>query len=782
MKNVVIVGVGEVVEQVKENLDTASSPLDLMLKASQRALDDSGVKGLKKALDTIAVIRTTSDSGAPLKSPFGDPANYPRSIAEAFGISPEHAIYSSVSGHTPQVLVSQFSGEIRRGEKDAVLIVCGEATANQKAMKKAKVKADWRNDISGPMDDRGADGYSLLDISQMYNELLNIPAMYSMLENARRARLGMSQADYAKECGALFEPFSKVAASHPNAMFKKKYSAAEIADLSETNNAITDIYTHAMTAKDGVNLAASVILMDEEKALALGIDPKKFIYPVTGSETCDNTMPYRADLSQSVAMTAAYDAAFKTADISVDDITCMDLYSCFPIAVFAACEALGITSNDPRGLTVTGGLPFFGGPGNSYSLHAIVNVAENLRKNGEGYGLVGANGGILTKHAIGIYGVSAPEKGFRQANKAALQTIVDTQSTPVFAEFADGRAMIETFAVEFGRAGPKRGFIFGRLEDGRRFLGSTDRADTETVQNLLAQDPIGKEVFVTSKGPGNRFTFDESKTLALTPALPSSLDGPFEHVLVHRNNAVLEITINRPDSRNSLTPEANFELEHIFNLFEQDRSLWVAIITGAGEKSFCSGNDLKYSASGKQMWVPETGFAGLTNRKKRFKPVIAAVNGYAFGGGLEIALACDVIVADETAKFALPEVKSGLIAAAGGLFRLPKRLPDSVAKEMILTGKAMDADEAKHFGLINYKTAAGQVMTKARKIAEQICAVSPTAVSASLEMMYSGADQVDPVDAMSGQSDAILKFAASEDLQIGLMAFLMKQTPKWKNK
>jgi acetyl-CoA C-acetyltransferase len=537
-----------------------------------------------------------------------------------------------------------------------------------------------------------------------------------------------------------------------------------------------------MVAKDGVNLGACVILMSEEKALSLGISRDTFIYPVAGSEAADKTIPFRANLAKSAAMEAAYEGVFNMAGLDISDISCMDLYSCFPIAVFAACEALGIKPDDPRGLTVTGGLPFFGGPGNGYPMHAIVNIVERLRKDGSGYGLVGANGGFLSKHATGIYGTQAPEKGFRLADAAAMDAKVQAQKSPVVAEYADGRAVIESYSVEFGSKGPKRGFILGRLEDGRRFLGSTDRADEETIQELLSADALGREIFVTSKGPGNRFTFSEEKTTSFIPPLPKSLEGDFEHVLVKRDGNVLEVTINRPESRNSLTPDANYELEHIFNLYEADRTLWAAIITGAGVKAFCAGNDLKYSATGKQIWVPETGFGGLTSRKKRLKPVIAAVNGFAYGGGLEIAMACDMIIADEAAKFALPEVKTGLIAAAGGVFRLPKAIPHHIAREMILTGRAMGTDEAQRYGLINYIATSGRVMEKARELALEICSASPTAVSASLLMMYEGADIADPVDAASAQSDAILKFAISQDLQAGLMAFLTKQKPKWENR
>ena len=160
--------------------------------------------------------------------------------------------------------------------------------------------------------------------------------------------------------------------------------------------------------------------------------------------------------------------------------------------------------------------------------------------------------------------------------------------------------------------------------------------------------------------------------------------------------------------------------------------LWVAILTGAGDKAFCAGNDLVYSASGKPMWVPKNGFAGLTSRRHLPKPVIAAVNGFAMGGGCEIALACHLVVADATARFALSEVKVGLIAGAGGLVRLPRSIPPKVATEMILTGRRVTAAEALGYGLVNRVTEAGEAVDGARALAAEILDGSPTSVRVSL--------------------------------------------------
>jgi acetyl-CoA C-acetyltransferase len=793
MEQVVIIGVGEVVEQVPSDLSQVSSPMDLMEKAAHNALvdaigdqgDESAAGALIEALDAIALVRTFSDSGGALKSPYGDPDSPPLALASRIGLHPKEAVYSSVGGQSPQQLVNEFSGKIASGAVSGVLIAGSEALANQKALRRAKAEADWseplKDDFGITVQDRRGKAGETLDYEQLANALTAIPGMYTLFDHARRAKLGLSRVEYALECGKLFASFSDVAKAHPSAMFPQSFTAEEIAQPSAKNPPITDLFTRAMVAKDGVNLGGAIIMLSEREALRLGIDQSRFVYPVSGATIGDHTIPYREDLSTSVAMSAAYDAAFAAAGVTMDDIACMDIYSCFPIAVFSACEALGIEPDDPRGLTLTGGLPFFGGPGNNYSAHGIAALVRQMRAMEEGYGLIGANGGFLSKHSAGIYARKAPSQGWREADPVALKAQVDQQASPEIASFADGEAVIETFCVDYTREGPKKANIIGRLGDGRRFIAVTERGDDETIEEMLSREPIGRRVYVTSKGPGNRFTFDAGRTKALIPAAPTSLDGPFEHCLVERQGHVLEVTINRPEARNCLTPDANFELERVFDLFEAERELWVAILTGAGDKAFSAGNDLKYTASGKPSWVPQSGFGGLTAREGRTKPVIAAVNGFAYGGGCEIAMSCDIIVADQTAKFALPEVKSGLVAAASGVFRLPNAVPHHIAREMILTGRAMEAEEAAHYGLVNHVTKAGAALDKARAIAEDICAVSPTAVAGSLDMMNRGAGAADVVTATRISAPAMLGVVASEDMRIGLKAFVTKQKPRWKN-
>ncbi|MEQ9520043.1 MAG: enoyl-CoA hydratase-related protein [Parvibaculum sp.] len=256
----------------------------------------------------------------------------------------------------------------------------------------------------------------------------------------------------------------------------------------------------------------------------------------------------------------------------------------------------------------------------------------------------------------------------------------------------------------------------------------------------------------------------------------------YEHCSAEKDGRLLIVTINRPERMNSLHPPANFELEKIFNDFAEDPDLWVAIITGAGDRAFSAGNDLKWTAEGKKLEVPPTGFAGLTARYNLNKPVIAAVNGVAMGGGFEIALACDLIIASDKATFALPEPKVGLAALAGGLHRLPRQIGVKQAMGMILTGRVVPAAEGQALGFVNEVVAPGELMAAARRWAEQIMACSPMSIRASKESVYKGLDEANLAKAVTGQYPAVSALFKSEDLIEGPVAFAEKRAPKWKGR
>jgi enoyl-CoA hydratase/carnithine racemase len=253
----------------------------------------------------------------------------------------------------------------------------------------------------------------------------------------------------------------------------------------------------------------------------------------------------------------------------------------------------------------------------------------------------------------------------------------------------------------------------------------------------------------------------------------------YEFCKVEREGKLTIVTMNRPDVMNSLHPPANFELEKVFNDFSNDPSQWVAILTGAGDRAFSAGNDLKFTASGGKMEIPATGFAGLTARYHMNKPLIAAVNGVAMGGGMEIALACDIIIASDKARFALPEPKVGLAAGAGGVHRLPRQIGLKHAMGMILTGRHVSAEEGYRLGFINEVVPHADVMKAARRWAAEIMECSPMSVRASKEMSMQGLAAGGIEAACNGRYEGMSALAKSKDFIEGPRAFAEKRKPNW---
>lgn len=257
----------------------------------------------------------------------------------------------------------------------------------------------------------------------------------------------------------------------------------------------------------------------------------------------------------------------------------------------------------------------------------------------------------------------------------------------------------------------------------------------------------------------------------------------YEFITVDREGPVTIFTLNRPEVMNALHSPMHFELDEAFNAFAADPEQWVGIVTGAGERAFSAGNDLKHQAMGGAMGSPPSGFAGLTSRFDLDKPLIAAVNGVAMGGGFEIALACDIILAAETAVFALPEPKVGLAALAGGLHRLPRQIGLKRAMGMILTARRVPAAEGQALGFVNAVVPAADLMAEARKWAQMICECSPMSIRASKQAVMQGLDQTLP-DAIGGQFKfpAVGALFQSEDFREGPMAFAQKRPPVWKGR
>ena len=256
----------------------------------------------------------------------------------------------------------------------------------------------------------------------------------------------------------------------------------------------------------------------------------------------------------------------------------------------------------------------------------------------------------------------------------------------------------------------------------------------------------------------------------------------YEFCTVQDEGRVRIVTLNRPEVMNALHGDCHAELHEVWNEFAARDDLWVGIITGAGDRAFCAGNDLKVQAAGKRKPWQSSGFAGLTHRMDLDKPIIAAVNGWAMGGGFEIALACDIIVASENALFALPEPRVGLIAGAGGVHRLPRQIPQKLAMGRILTGRRVPAAEGKALGFVNEVVPVGEALAGAKRWAALILECSPMSVRASKQAVYRGLAEDTLEAALRSVYPAQKANAESADYVEGPKAFAEKRKPNWQNK
>jgi len=247
-----------------------------------------------------------------------------------------------------------------------------------------------------------------------------------------------------------------------------------------------------------------------------------------------------------------------------------------------------------------------------------------------------------------------------------------------------------------------------------------------------------------------------------------------------RDGPLATITLDRPEVHNALHPAAHRELAEAFDAYAADPSLRVAIVTGAGDRAFCVGTDLKALAATGDESKPATGFAGITHRFDLWKPVIAAVNGWCLGGGVEIVSACDLAVASDDATFALSEPRVGLAALGGGaLQRLARDIPMKDAMYLVLTGRRIDAAEARRIHLVNEVVPRVALMARARELAHEVLQCAPLALEASKQVMLQSLDEPVFAQGMRRRYEAAERMLASDDAREGPRAFAAKRTPRW---
>ena len=504
----VIVGAGQYTQK-DVALEDALPPMGIAAEAARAAIAAAGAKGdLAAALDTIAVTRTFPDSTPRRSQDHGRATNPPRSLARDIGADPARAVYSEAGGEVPQRYVNEYAELIASGKADAVLLAGGEALATEKAARRAGLSLDWQDEVEGQLDDRGF-GVLFVDPRELAHGIGFPVQTYPLFEQAIRGRRGHGIRDHLAAMGRLLSPFTAVAAENPYAYFPRRRSAEEIATPSAENPFIGFPYTLLMNARDGVDQGAALVLTSAARADELGIPQDNRVYLHGCADLRDKLLVGdRVNYHSSPATRLAGTEALAMAGIGIDDIRYLDLYSCFPSAVEVAAEALGIAEDDSRGLTLTGGLPYFGGPGNNYTMHAIAEAWARCRNNPGEYALVNGNGGYLTKHSFGIYSARPSEGGWQRPDAAHLQQEIDAMESAVREHRPTGRGTIETYTVVFGREGAERGIVIGRLDDGgARFIANTP-ADPALLARMVEEEFLGRGGSVTAGDAVNTFTPD----------------------------------------------------------------------------------------------------------------------------------------------------------------------------------------------------------------------------------------------------------------------------------
>jgi acetyl-CoA C-acetyltransferase len=504
----ILVGCGQITQRESDPRQ-AMSPLDITSAAAREAANDTEAgQAVFDALDTIVMLRSFSDTSWRFKSPFGQYANPPKSLANRLGASnTRRLIYTHPGGNMPQWSINRLFEMITRGEVGAAMVCGGEALATQKAAQRAGITLDWSEDPGATPEPWGVETRGWNDVEDRHRMAGAIYA-YPLFENAIRGARGRNIEDHQKKMGELFARFAAVAADNPLADRRQGFSAEEIATVSDTNPYIGVPYTKLMNANAFIDQAAAVIMTSVAKAKSLGIPESKWVYLHGCADAYDHWfISDRHNFHSSPAMRIVAQEAFEMAGTDSSQIAAFDLYSCFPSAVEIACQEMGLDPADPRGLTITGGLPYFGGPGNNYVTHSIAQMMVQMRATPGAKGLVTANGNYVTKQSAGIYSTEPPSKAFAPKDPAIYQAAINDDKGVESVELASGRATIETYTVMNDRSGPSFGIVFGRLDDGRRFIANPP-AEEKLLTDMQAKDYLGTSGSVSNRDGINTFNPD----------------------------------------------------------------------------------------------------------------------------------------------------------------------------------------------------------------------------------------------------------------------------------
>ena len=477
-----IIGVAQMVARPADG--PAPEPLAMWEETCRAAAADASARAdVLSAVESLQIVYCQSWQ-------YDDP---PGRLCERLGIDPKHRFYSGIGGTTPQVLVDHAADAIVDGDLD-VAIVCGaEALDTVRRLKKTGEKPQWS--FKDP-ERKPFPFEAPFHPAEVAHEVFQAYTTFALWDVARRAHLGVPPDDHRRALGDLFAPMTRVAVANPYAWFPVERSADELATPTAENRMVAYPYTKYLISVMDVDLAGALVLASHAAADRLGVPPERRVYLRGWCYATDPVYVAEHDPAfGSPAMAAASAEAFRVAGCGIDDVTRLDLYSCFPSSVAFALDALRLSPDDPRGVTVTGGLPFFGGAGSDYVTHSIATMVDVLRRAGEPgvHGLCTGVGMHMTKHVYGVYSTDPPAGSAPRPDEKAVQKQLDERPIKSIADTYSGVATIATYTVLHGRDGTADwGLLVCDVDGSTRCYARV--SDADVLAELEQSECVGRPV------------------------------------------------------------------------------------------------------------------------------------------------------------------------------------------------------------------------------------------------------------------------------------------------
>ncbi|TFF99093.1 MAG: hypothetical protein EU541_05845 [Promethearchaeota archaeon] len=468
-------------KKVKNRLD----PLSLMEKTGNMVIKNSTNKPIREYIDAIFMININSWSYK----------DAPSELAKRLNLNLKKKVYLPDGGNTPQMLINRAANAIYKNKFKAVLVIGAEAAYSLLLSKKGNKELDWpKRRTPDYMEGEIWDGIN--DFENKYKFKFP-PYTYAVFETAVRASLEHTLEEHEKHMGKLFQHFSEVAANHPYSWSQNAYNANQIISPTTKNRKICHPYMKLMCSNMFVDQSAAVLLTQESLAEKLAIPKENWVY-LMGTADFKNIheITQRPALHTSPACREGSRIALEQAGLKLSDIDAFDLYSCFPSIVEIMMEEIGISESDSRNLTLTGGLPYFGGPWSNYSLHAIATAVDLIHKNPHFTIMVVANGGYNSKQSFGIYGKRPPKIPFNELDLKPIQKRILNNKLDPPLKIANGILTVEGYTIIFNRnQEPKEGIVIGKLDTGRRTLAFI-KENQEKLEILAKQELVNKKLRV----------------------------------------------------------------------------------------------------------------------------------------------------------------------------------------------------------------------------------------------------------------------------------------------